>query len=779
MASFCDSLGNIIMYTNGENVWNKFGRIMKNGSGLYGSYTSTQSAIIVPKPSTKDLFYIFTVDSQAQPKGYGLCYSLVNVRNQNFEGEVIQKNVFLRRPVPEKLTSVRHSNNQDFWVISHEWGTNKFLSYLVTANGVADPIVSSVGLVHAEPGNTLYNINSLGYMKVSPLGDKIAVAQSERALVEVFDFDNSTGIVSNGFTVPTGNWPYGIEFSPNGHFLYVSEEMSIGQLNLWAGTNTQQIKSYQLITESLKNVNHGNNPTIKFEYGALQLASDGRIYVAVHGLPRYQQSKYLSLIQYPNSEGLQCGYKDSAVYLNGRICTLGLPNFMQSYFINPGFRWFGTCYGDTTNFSPDQTLNYEDISWEFGDIGSGLDNTSTKVYPTHVFSKSGSYVVKMKFTYHSNKDSILRRIVIADRTNISLGSDMSKCKNDTIWLKVSSPYSFFKWSDNTKDSTFRVTAGGVYTLLLTNQYGCKSQSKIAVKDIEAPKPNLGADTAVCEGDKVKLSAQLLDCTYSWQDHSTKSFFEADTSGLYFVRATNAFGCSGSDSVNIKFKTTPRFNLGQDTILCPDQRVRLSVPSYPDSHILWNTGNELDHLDVMKSGLYWCTIKSNNGCMFTDTIQFQALSRPVAHLGLDTIVCQKSNLSLGVAEQLRTSYKWSDGSTVNRITVTQPSKVWVEVTNVCGSVSDTINVKFRYCANIKVPNIITPNGDGLNDYLYVTGIEGEIWQIYIYNRWGELVYDSSNYDNQWPSRSISDGVYYYILKNVEHDAESHGYLYVNH
>lgn len=752
---------------------------MKNGKGLHGSYTSTQSAIVVPKPSSKDLFYIFTVDSQAQPNGYGLNYSIVNSRAQGFEGEVIEKNIFLTKPVPEKLTAVRHSNNIDVWVIAHEWNSDKFICYLVTKDGISQPVISSAGLVYGEPAEKQYNLNSLGYMKASPGGDRIAMAHSEEALVQVFNFDNSTGIVSTGFHFNTGTWPYGIEFSPNSRFLYVSEETSIYQMDLNAGSTSQVIHSYSLVSESLKYANQNGGGAQQYEYGALQLAPDGNLYVAVRGLPNYEPYFYLSAIRHPNNIWSKCDYRDSAIYLMGKKCTLGLPNFIQSYFKSTGFNWFSTCLGDETSFLLDGSLTYESFSWDFGDPGSGSSNQSFDVNPKHRFSKSGSFWVKFKYTYNSHTDSLVKRVSITDYTKFSLGADRTKCKSDTIILGPVSPDCLYKWQDQSKDSILKVSTAGTYQLSLTNPYGCVSKSSVKVSENPNPRPELGNNKTACEGTPVILEAYLSNCTFLWQDNTTTtSFFQPTSSGKYSVTATNTFGCKGTDSISVDFLPVPKFSFGPDTFLCTGSRTRLVVPNSTGSTMLWNNGNKLDHLDVLKAGKYWCNIKSANGCTYGDTITFTALSSPVVPFGRDTAVCENSKLELD-ASQPNSNYKWSDGSSNEKLQIEQNSKIWVTISNICGTATDTTNVRFKYCGNIKVPNIITQNNDGLNDKLKIIGIEGESWQIYIYNRWGGLIYDSSQYDNNWPNEKIPDGVYYYLLRNESKHAEEHGFFYINH
>ena len=76
-----------------------------------------------------------------------------------------------------------------------------------------------------------------------------------------------------------------------------------------------------------------------------------------------------------------------------------------------------------------------------------------------------------------------------------------------------------------------------------------------------------------------------------------------------------------------------------------------------------------------------------------------------------------------------------------------------------------------------PNLITPNGDGLNDYFIIEAPSSQVWVIRIYNRWGGLVYESENYANNWDGESNPAGVYYYEISSEDSEENYKGYLEV--
>ena len=316
-ASVSTSSGDLLFYTDGFYVYDSSHKRMSNGFGLLGDPSSTQSSIVIPKPNDDQKFYIFTIDDIDLSGGFhGLNYSLVDMTLNDSLGDVAsnEKNVSLSQPMCEKLTAAGHINGIDTWVITQKWGTNYFYVYLVTDQGVDTiPVISSSGVKIGGPGISIDDAK--GYMRVSHDGNKIAKANAGLYMIEIFDFDNSTGIVSNGFSDDDlGCEPYGIEFSTNNRFLYV---------NSWKSNPGMFLYQYDLDAGSHADFKDSRITIFSGLNGALQLAPDNRIYVA------NASEGYLSRINKPNKLGENCDFEVEALYLEGRECMWGLSNFIS------------------------------------------------------------------------------------------------------------------------------------------------------------------------------------------------------------------------------------------------------------------------------------------------------------------------------------------------------------------------------------------------------------------------------------------------------------------
>ncbi|WP_439881537.1 hypothetical protein ACSX1A_20700 [Pontibacter sp. MBLB2868] len=312
-ASLSDKDGNLLLYTNGITVWNRNHKVMPNGNGLMGGKSSTQSALILPKPGSSNIYYIFTTDIQAQSDG--LRYSIVDMSKDGGNGDLVFKNNFMIAPATEKLTAVQHSNGRDWWVLAHRWNSNGYMAFLVNSEGVATkPVMSMVGTVHGGP-----NRKAIGYLVPSPDGTRLAAALwNDDSNFEILKFDRSTGKVSDPILLKGYAEAYGVVFSPDGSKLYgttydkKSGKGQVVQFDMRAG-------SPDAIAKSAVVAGISGSPKI----GALQLGPDGRIYMA------RKDNYYLGVINKPNVKGTACDFVDNGFHLGKQKSDLGLPNFQQ------------------------------------------------------------------------------------------------------------------------------------------------------------------------------------------------------------------------------------------------------------------------------------------------------------------------------------------------------------------------------------------------------------------------------------------------------------------
>ncbi|WP_400080466.1 T9SS type B sorting domain-containing protein [Winogradskyella sp. R77965] len=377
--SISDTDGNLVFYTDGRTVWNQNHQTMSNGdyfggTGLLGDPSSTSSGLIVPKPEDPNQYYIFTVDephhenAAVYPNKFlgpyingqtiptdddgfnnGFNYSLVDMTLNGGLGDVVdtEKNIELRTydandelevryKCSEKITAVRAEDCSSFWVITHF--TDKFYAFKVDVNGVdPNPVISTVGPNVPVSG---YRRNALGYLKASPDASKLMAAnfgyatvagENAAGSVDLYDFNNETGIVSNHlelYSPQSNSSPYGVEFSAENKKAYAT----IGV----AGQNL--LLQWDLEAADIPNSAVTIHSSSTISAGALQLGIDRRIYRAQFEFQNNTgANRYLGVIENPEADGLAANYNEQGVLLdiNGlgqNISQLGLPPFIQSLF---------------------------------------------------------------------------------------------------------------------------------------------------------------------------------------------------------------------------------------------------------------------------------------------------------------------------------------------------------------------------------------------------------------------------------------------------------------
>ncbi|MDN3665523.1 T9SS type B sorting domain-containing protein [Algibacter miyuki] len=339
-ATISDDLGDLLFYTDGSTIWNKTHAVMANGFGLYGDSSSTQSAIIVPKPGDENIYYVFTVDDHNNNEAHlGLNYSEVDITLNGGLGGVTSKNINLLPECSEKITAVlKDCVTKSIWVISfasahgtlNEYDT--FHAFEVTDLGVQ---TTSTKSRFTFPFGSVTDYR--GYLKLAPDGTKMASANVTNGMF-LYDFDTDTGLVSNQQSlIITGeaSFAYGVEFSPDSQLLYVNASNDFSdRVNPINNEDPANHKS-QLIQYNLGAANISTSAVVidnrSLYRGGLQLAPNGKIYRALsatytQGLP------YLGAINNPNDIGTASNYQHNAVSLAPNASSQGLPPFIQSFF---------------------------------------------------------------------------------------------------------------------------------------------------------------------------------------------------------------------------------------------------------------------------------------------------------------------------------------------------------------------------------------------------------------------------------------------------------------
>ncbi len=397
------------------------------------------------------------------------------------------------------------------------------------------------------------------------------------------------------------------------------------------------------------------------------------------------------------------------------------------------------CLGSTMNFT-NTSVGAVNFIWNFGD-GSPID---TNEIPSHTYNTVGSFTVTLiaiDSLSCKTSDSTHVYIVVVAPPIVNIGNDTTICGALNLLLDAGNPGMNYLWSTGATSQTINVSSPGNYWVTVGNN-SCNDRDTISIQTLATP--NLGNDTTLCQGNPLILNAGNPGSTYLWNTGAITQTISVNISGTYYV--SSAVGiCSLSDTIVVNFVPTPIVNLSNDTTLCPGQSFILDAGN-PGANYLWSTG-ALTQTITASGNATFSVIVSEGSCTATDSIHVRTLAGE--NLGPDKNLCDFLSLELNAGTLDGAHYHWSTGDSTQIITVSEPGIYVVNVLFGQCILTDTIIVDGGMGSPVLyVPNCFTPNRDALNDVFYAEGTDIILFHMQIFDRWGELIFESSNINDGW-------------------------------
>lgn len=419
------------------------------------------------------------------------------------------------------------------------------------------------------------------------------------------------------------------------------------------------------------------------------------------------------------------------------------------------------------NLGPDITL-CDSLSFEIipnVTFDNYLWNT-TSTAPTLTINSSGDYYLTASTNNCFTSDTI--EISLNQSPIIDLGPDTVLCSQISLQLDPNFVNGQYVWSDNSSNSTLTVFNSGLYFVEVTNQT-CTSYDTIEVTFIDNTSLNLGPDQELCDETSYLIQAASSHDSYLWNTSETSSFISVNTSGQYNLTAYNS-GCEMNDTIEIVFLQSPIVDLGNDTILCNTNLLTLTVPSIY-SQILWSNGSTENSIIPITTGNYSVQVGPDN-CYSTDDINIEYINEPYVYVN-DTTVCEEDGLNLNFTDNPY-SISLNGNSNIQYYSISDAGEYTIDASNICGQFTASFKVDMETCSCLfYLPNTFSPDGDEFNNTLELSSIcPFAVFRFEIYNRWGELIYETDNHlvnwDGNYKGKIVPDGTYvwkaYYSFKD---------------
>lgn len=470
VGTICDSVSNLLFFNSSRRVYNSQHEIMENGEFEEQGY-GRQSNVIVPWPGSDSLYFIFKVwHIQSTPYGSGLYYNVVDMSENNGLGKVILKDVPLEqaKDASDQLFVAKHKNNRDIWVIVKKWVDQEYAAFLITPDGINEtPVLSPTQ-------GPLYNpdthITKLSYDKKF----LFTVSHLMNDWIEINEFNSETGEISFLYNSENDYNPYGLEFSPDSKYAYVSfidspsHEIFLMQYDMQYVNDWAQFRDSAVVLGG----NVGRD---------LQLATDGKIYC----LDEWSESQWVGAINKPWIKGVGCDYQPNALNMAPGIVTHSIPVMLLDYLYR--FEFEGVCQGEEFQFTSNFNPVPESIYWTFNDPMSGT-NHSNELNPTHIFSNGGNFEVEVDVWYPSGRFEHTSRVVEVEYApEPNLGPDTTICKTSDIILNAEcGPHAYLWSTGNFGTSHITVSDTGWYWVEVTSDGGCIGYDSIYISKHEIP-----------------------------------------------------------------------------------------------------------------------------------------------------------------------------------------------------------------------------------------------------------------------------------------------------
>lgn len=422
------------------------------------------------------------------------------------------------------------------------------------------------------------------------------------------------------------------------------------------------------------------------------------------------------------------------------------------------------------------TVGADSIQWYIAGEPISTDNTVQ-----FNFSQSGTYQVAL-VAYLGDCFDLSFIQVDVNVPDYAFSGDVEICQNDSVQIWIDVPSQFpVSWtptnglsSPNASHTMASPDQTTIYTVEYTDTNGCTFSQEIeVVVDQDCCVSHIDVDFTerICFGEGVvftNLSTSNGDANYTWsfpngttpvssfQGFEPPEIFPSSIGQWEFILVLED-ACGTTDSTfALPVYGLPPVQAGSDTLLCEGMSIVLgsSALAYHEYH--WEPADLLNDPDIAmptalitESQSFVLTVTSvESGCSTSDTVN---VARNIApNLGGDVLACMGDTLHVELPGIIADQIVWSTGAAGVEITITESGVYTVEIENQCGVQSDTFTVTFDDCdCQAYVPNAFTPNNDGRNEtFKPVIGCLFEEYRFTIWNRWGEVVFESNDPDSFW-------------------------------
>jgi len=502
-------------------------------------------------------------------------------------------------------------------------------------------------------------------------------------------------------------------------------------------------------------------------------------------------------------------YRVTLIINRNQECTDTATALVKIYpGFSPGFTFNGSCFQNPFQFIDTTKARYGIVNywrWNFGDEAVQND-TSRLQNPTYKYPNAGNRTATLEVKSNKGCSGTVQVVIpVADKPSLTLPfRDTLICSIDTLPLRAIGSGNF-SWSpnyriinSNTPNPLAYPQDSTVYYVDLDDN-GCKNRDSIKVNVLKTLTVQLGADTAICRSDSIRMQVTSHALSYVWtpsaglSNPNTKFPLAAPNDTTTYYVTANLGKCQDKDSVTIRVSAYPTAKVNDNTAICFGDKIQLTgmvtaiAYGWTPVNSMINSNTLTPTVGPSRTTNYILTATGWNECpkSVSDTVTITVIPPVKAFAGNDTLVTGNQPLTLTASGGEK--YLWTPALFMNDATLQSPTlvlpntidtityRVRVTTTAGCYGEDDVKIVVFKTGPQIFVPDAFTPNNDGRNDGLYPVLVGMKQLDFFrVYNRYGQLVFSTSETGRSWDGLFSGSpqptGTFVYIAQAITYKGE---------
>lgn len=410
--------------------------------------------------------------------------------------------------------------------------------------------------------------------------------------------------------------------------------------------------------------------------------------------------------------------------------------------------------------------NGETYIWEDGNTG-----------PYHLIMTEGLYYATSTHNENQYSDSVY--VSFQPQHSVYAGPDTVVCMSDPIVYSVDTfgmNADLIYWNTSSTADQITINQPGWYWVDVTVDY-CTVRDSFYVRSWYDGIRFFNGDRVFCEDNHDSIVITIADFggDYIWNTGDSTVSVTIYDEGEYWVTMTDSCGII-TDTFDLISLTSEELGFGfDDTILCPGFNLELEMPE-ADVELVWSTGDTASSIIISEAGEYWACINWDE-CEYCDTVEvdyYDVFDR--SFLDEDYFFCEGDSVEIVLPTDPAIQITWADSildESVDTIVIKEEGKFIIRVNDGNCKYNYSFYVAEQTCDSVEVidmPNVFTPTGDGINDFLHPINAEAiDSYRIRVYNRWGILMYDGTHEDQGWDGTyngiECPVGMYYWVFDFV--------------